>query len=47
MKALMYDSYYNYINKRYGQKARLLSTDIESVVYVINTNDVYEDFNIN
>ena len=40
----MYDFHYNYIKKRYGDKARLLFTDTDSLTYEIETEDVYKDF---
>ena len=43
-KCLMYGFHYNYIKERYGQKARLLFTDTDSLCYEVETKDVYEDF---
>ena len=34
-KMLMYDFHYNYIKKRYGDRAKLLFTDINSLGYEI------------
>ena len=43
-KTLMYAFHYNYIKKRYGDKARLLFTDTDSLTYEIEADDVYQDF---
>ena len=42
-KYLMYDFYYNVLQKRYGDKIKLLMTDTDSLVVEIETEDVYED----
>ena len=34
----------NYIKNKYGNNARLLFTDTESLMYETKTEDVYEDF---
>jgi hypothetical protein len=39
----MYDFHYNTIVKRYGDNARLLFTDTDSLCYHIKTRDLYED----
>ena len=39
----MYDFHYNHIKKIYGLSATLLFTDTDSLAYVIQTNDIYED----
>ena len=41
-KWLMYDSYYNFINKNFD--AILLFTDTDSLAYEIKSEDVYEEF---
>ena len=42
-KTLMYDFHYNYIRHNYSDKAELLMTDTDSLVYLIQTDDFYED----
>ena len=43
-KLLMYEFHYNYIGIKYGSRAKLLFIDTDSLVYEIETSDVYEDF---
>ena len=42
-KVLMYDFHYNTIKKKYGNNARLLMSDTDSLFYEIKTDDMYED----
>ena len=43
-KLHMYDYHYNHVMKKYGlQKAKLLFTDTDSLTYLIETKDVYQD----
>ena len=37
----MYKFHYDYIKDKYGDKARLLFTDTDSLTYHIETEDVY------
>ena len=43
-KTLMYDFHYNYIKKKYNNRATLLFTDTDSLTYEIKAEDVYKDF---
>ena len=44
-KSLMYDFHYNYINTKYGNMAKLLFTDTDSLAYETTTKDFYKDIN--
>ena len=43
-KTLMYYFHYKYIKSKYGNRAKLLFTDTDSLTYEIETEDVYQDF---
>ena len=43
-KMLMYNFHYNYIKKKYVNRARLLFTDTDSLTYEIEAEDVCKDF---
>lgn len=43
-KTLMYVFHYNYIKNKYGDKARVLFTDTDSLTYEIEAEYVYKEF---
>lgn len=45
-KRLMYDFHYNYIKLKYGEKAKLLFTDTDSLCYEIESKDAYKDLRV-
>ena len=42
-KIIMYDHHYNFFKKKYGDSAKLLFTDTDSLCYEIKTEDIYAD----
>ena len=42
-KTLMYDFHYNYVKQKYEDKAKLLFTDSDNLMYEIQTEDFYKD----
>ena len=42
-KVLMYDFHYDYVKLKYGDRAKLLFTDTDSLCYEIETEDFYKD----
>ena len=44
-KSFMYNFHYNYIKTKYGDNAKLLFTDTDSLAYEMKTKDFYKDIN--
>ena len=44
-KTLMFDFHYNYIREKFKDKAELLFTDTDSLMYLTQTEDFYQDIN--
>ena len=42
----MYDFWYNRIKAKYGDKVSLLYTDTDSLLFEIETDDVYADMKL-
>ena len=42
-KTLMYEFHYGYMKPKYGERIKLLFTDTDSFMYLIETEDFYED----
>ena len=42
-KTLMYEFHYGYMKPKYGDRIKLLFTDTDSLMYLIETEDFYED----
>jgi len=46
-KLLVYDFWYNHIKAKYGDNVRLLYTDTDSLLFDVETDDVYADMKAN
>lgn len=42
IKTLMYDFHYGFTKPKYGDRAKLLFTDTDSLMYAIHTDDFYK-----
>ena len=45
-KTLMYAFHYDYIKQKYGDLAKLIFTDTDSLMYEIHTEDFYKDISL-
>ena len=43
-KVLMQEFHYDYMKNKHDNKSKLLFRNIDSLMYEINTEDIYEDF---
>lgn len=41
-KTLMYDFHYEYMQKKYGERAEMMYTDMDSFVYGVETDDFFK-----
>lgn len=46
-KLLMYSFHYETMKQKYGSKIKLLYTDTDSLIYEVETDDIYEDIKCN
>ena len=42
-KILMYESWYDYVKPKYGEKAKLCDMDTDNIIEYIKTDDIYKD----